>query len=279
MIRGAQRASAGRRPRRVTMSSMLRVLLRRARLRSCGVSPWPNSRWNSLRGLCFHRQRRRRRAERDRAGVAAAVVAVARRRRRRCLRSPTSSDGSGVSWPMCCAAIWSTVMPPCGSWLLRGCTHDSQVPGTSACTGAALAGLVVEAADDGQLLLERLERLEDRRQLEVRALGRRRPLLHDRAVREVDEAHARLRRRGGLRQRGARRNHRVQQRQADRDARAAQNVRRDRCFLVMNIVVLLVSRSARASARSRRRRSAPAAPAASGTARSSRCPCTIDENR
>jgi hypothetical protein len=78
--------------------------------------------------------------------------------------------------------------------------------------------LVLEAADDRQLTLERLERLEDRRQLEGGALAGRRPLLHDRAVRQVQEPHARLRRGGCLREQRARRHHRVEERQADGDA-------------------------------------------------------------
>jgi len=42
---------------------------------------------------------------------------------------------------MCLAAIWSIVMPPYGSWLMRGGTQESHVPGVIACTGAAMAGL------------------------------------------------------------------------------------------------------------------------------------------
>ena len=44
--------------------------------------------------------------------------------------------------------------------------------------------------------LERLERLQDLGKLEVRAFGGRRPLRHDRAVREVDRAKPRRPRRG-----------------------------------------------------------------------------------
>ena len=42
---------------------------------------------------------------------------------------------------MCAAAIWSTVTPPCGSWVGRGVTQLSHVPGLRACTGGAIAGL------------------------------------------------------------------------------------------------------------------------------------------
>ena len=79
--------------------------------------------------------------------------------------------------------------------------------------GAALARLVADVADDGELIAERRERLEDRAQLEVAAGRRRRPLLHDRAVREVEEPQPRLRRRRGVRERGGRGNHRIEQRQ------------------------------------------------------------------
>ena len=78
---------------------------------------------------------------------------------------------------MCCAAIWSTVMPPYGSWLVRGVhAADSQVPGVIACTGGAIAGLFSSPLTMVSCFWNGCERLEDRRQLEVRALGRRRPL-------------------------------------------------------------------------------------------------------
>ena len=47
---------------------------------------------------------------------------------------------------MCAAAIWSTVTPPNGSCPLRGVTQLNQVPGLSACTGGAIAGLLEFAA-------------------------------------------------------------------------------------------------------------------------------------
>ena len=98
--------------------------------------------------------------------------------------------------------------------------------------------LVAEAADDVQLVAERLERLEDRRELEAGALGGRRPLVHDGAVRDVDEAEARHAAfaavcassvRAGIIE------------SSSGSARVTpmprRNVRRGRCFLVMNIVV------------------------------------------
>ena len=56
----------------------------------------------------------------------------------------------------------------------------------------------------------------------VVAVGRRRPLIHDRAVRQIHEPHVRFRTRRGLRQRGPGRDHRVEQRQAHGDAGAAE---------------------------------------------------------
>ena len=83
--------------------------------------------------------------------------------------------------------------------------------------------LVLEARYDRELVLEWLERLEDLRQIEFGAFLGRRPLVHDRAVREIDEAHPRERLRGGLRERRTRRDHRIEQRQRDRRAHAAQH--------------------------------------------------------
>src|SRR5205823_8132746 len=68
-----------------------------------------------------------------------------------------------------------------------------------------------------QLLPEFLERLEDRRKFKVGVLGRRSPPVHDRAMREIDESHARLWTRGRLRKGSRCGNHRLQQRQSYRD--------------------------------------------------------------
>ena len=87
--------------------------------------------------------------------------------------------------------------------------------------GRRNGGLVFESAHDGQLLLERRERLENWRQLEARPFSCRCPLVHDGAVRQIEKPHARLWTCCGLGQRGPRRDHRVQQRQTDRDTRAA----------------------------------------------------------
>jgi hypothetical protein len=80
--------------------------------------------------------------------------------------------------------------------------------------------LVLETAHDRELLLERLERSQDRHELEALAVGRRRPLAHDGAVRKVDEPelYERLLRR--VRERG---HHRIEHRQRDRRADSTQH--------------------------------------------------------
>ena len=73
---------------------------------------------------------------------------------------------------MCCAAIWSAVMPPYGSWLMRGLTLLSQVPGVIACVGPA-ACLFSSPLTIVICFWNGFERLEQRRELEALALGRR----------------------------------------------------------------------------------------------------------
>jgi hypothetical protein len=82
-------------------------------------------------------------------------------------------------------------------------------------------GLVLETADNRQLLLKRRQRLKNGSEFEGRPLGHRRPLIHDGAMRQVHEPHARLGARRGLSQRRPGRDHRIQQREADGDTRAA----------------------------------------------------------
>ena len=120
------------------------------------------------------------------------------------------------------AAIWSVVGAMFGSWPFCGRVQESHVRRRQRMHGAIGHG-VAQAADDGELLLEILQRREDGRQREVPALGGRRPLLHDGAVGEVDESEPRLARRGGRAQRGGAGNHRVEQWQRHRHARAAQH--------------------------------------------------------
>ena len=104
-----------------------------------------------------------------------------------------------------------------------------------------------QIADDDQRIAKGLERLQDRRELEAGARGRRRPLLHDHAVRDVDEADALLR--------AAARAHRRCSAgtiaSSNGSARAApaprRNVRRGMDIFEMNITSDLVTTDASAS--------------------------------
>ncbi len=175
-----------------------------------------------LARIGFHRERRGWRPERDRCAVAAAVGAVARpaiaaaslgrhleRRQRRVLaevRRGDLVDGHAAK-----------------GFLALPRRHTAQprrrVEGVHRRRDRRL---VLQPAHDRQLLLERREGLENRRELEALALGGGRPLVHDRAVGQIHEPHARFRARRGLRQGGPCRNHRIQQRQAHGDAGAAE---------------------------------------------------------
>ena len=55
----------------------------------------------------------------------------------------------------------------------------------------ALPALVAQTADDGDVLAQRFQRLEDERELEIAAGLVRLPFVLERAVRKVDEAQAR----------------------------------------------------------------------------------------
>src|SRR5207245_6540109 len=93
--------------------------------------------------------------------------------------------------------------------------------------GAALRGFAVavlrEAADDRQLIPERLERLENLRELEAGPFRARRPLLDDDAVRQIDNAEPPDRIRCRLTERRERRDHSIEKRQRQRRANAAKN--------------------------------------------------------
>src|SRR6185503_17932007 len=87
----------------------------------------------------------------------------------------------------------------------------------------AVFAVVRQVAEDRQVFPERFERPEDLRELEVRALLCGCPLAHDRAVRHVDEAKPRERRRRRLCQRLRRGNHAVEERQRDGHAETSQD--------------------------------------------------------
>ena len=83
---------------------------------------------------------------------------------------------------------------------------------------------LLQTADDVDLTLKCFERLENLGELEAGSLRRRRPLIHDGAVREVDTSEPRSRPGGrGLAERRHRGNHRFEKRQRQRDAGAAED--------------------------------------------------------
>ena len=88
--------------------------------------------------------------------------------------------------------------------------------------GAAFAGLVAEVADDAQMFAMRRQRVEDGHQFKVAAYRLGRPLFHHRAMRKIEEPHARFGCSGGVRQRCSCGDHGIEQRQGDTDAQAAQ---------------------------------------------------------
>jgi hypothetical protein len=95
----------------------------------------------------------------------------------------------------------------------------------------ANSGAVLQPADDGQLLLEGLERFHKRRQLERLTFGRRGPLIHQRAQWEIDEPHVNFALRRGLTQRRRRRDHGFQERQAHGDTCAPKKCASRKVFL------------------------------------------------
>ena len=150
--------------------------------------------------IAFHRQRLVRRSERDHA---ARLAAEFQRRQRRLLAQVPRGDlidrhaDAGLRIALARA--------------------DAVQPGflDDAVRAGAFPALVAQTADDGHVLAQRFQRLEDERKLEIAAGPRRRPFVLERAMGEVDEAQARAGCGGGLRQRRSCRDHGIQQRQRD----------------------------------------------------------------
>src|SRR5262249_26000338 len=88
---------------------------------------------------------------------------------------------------------------------------------------AALAALVAQTADHGQVLAERLEGLQDKRKLEITAGLLGLPFVLKGPMRKVNEAQPRLRNRRGLSQCRGCPDHGLQQGQGDRGAGAFQH--------------------------------------------------------
>ena len=92
-------------------------------------------------------------------------------------------------------------------------------------------GRMREVTDDVDAAAKRLQRLQDFRELKIRAVACRRPQIHRRTVRHVDCCQPAARRCRRLRQRGGGRYHRIEQRQRDCAARPAQDGASREAFL------------------------------------------------
>ena len=134
-------------------------------------SPSRTCRSNTTRGLISIGSGLRRRLPAERVHVGAAVAGSCRRRAAPLKSSvATSSDGNIVSWPICCAIDLVDARAGRGS-RCRPCASAERRSATTPVHGVVLSQLLRprEVADDGQRIAERLERLQDRRQLEAGA--------------------------------------------------------------------------------------------------------------
>src|SRR4030095_8256860 len=93
----------------------------------------------------------------------------------------------------------------------------------SAVRAVAFPALVAQAADDGHVLAQRFQRIEDERKVEVAPRLLRLPLVLKRAQREIDETQTRTGSCDRLRQRRSRGDHRIEQRERDGGACALEN--------------------------------------------------------
>src|SRR5438105_2475475 len=88
--------------------------------------------------------------------------------------------------------------------------------------GSRVGGRVGESRNDRHLVSKEFQWLQDRSELEIGAVFFRRPLVHNRAMRKVDERQARQRLRGGFVLGGQSRNHAIQKWQSERGGRRTQ---------------------------------------------------------
>ena len=177
--------------------------------------------------VVLHRERRRRGAPREGVGVDAAIAVVAvaddeavleRQLQRRQRRLPADRGGGDL--------VGGGARPHVGALgplRVDAVQPDGARPRMLAVAVAPRLRLpVVEAGRDDHLVPHVRQRLEAAGERQRTALAGRGPLRHVRAVRDVDEAEPRRGLRGGLRQRGRGRNHRVEQRQGHGGAHPAQ---------------------------------------------------------
>ena len=266
------------------------LLPQRAFLRSRAIAEQPLKRLPRIDG---HRQRLRGRRPTDGVRVHASIAVIAMRPMSP--RSQCTAESTAAAYPGRTAARtsdrWrcrSEYRRPRSSW-------DAPRSGTRSWTGNDRRPLRRRAnAPAGRrsvsLMMVRYSRNGSSGfsvcgKLEIRALFFRRPVMlvrpvhraARRAVHHFDAAQPRTRRRGGLGERRLRRHHRIQKRQRQRTPMPRKTVRRERCFLVMNIMALFPS-----SLNPRRRRlplgNRLRPPSASGTACCSRYPKRTRKN-
>ena len=105
---------------------------------------------------------------------------------------------------------------------LCGFRTDATEPGrgTQRMDSRCICGGMRKAADNVDLVSEGFERFQDWRELKTGSFLLRRPLVHDRAMRKVDERKARRHIRSRLTLGGQRRDHGIQERQREGDAGA-----------------------------------------------------------
>ena len=192
-------------------------------MRSCGVSPSPNNIRKTLRGLysigsgvCSSRKD----SVVNGPPLPAATWTV--------VSEASSREGNCVSWLMNFVITWSSVV----DMLLPLRNGGAQPGGWIANVHRTGRGGVLQIAEGGHLLLERLQRRGDLIQLEAGARARRSPAIplravlgveHDGAMRNVKEAGADLGIRRRLREGRGCGHHRAQERKRQVDTRSLQD--------------------------------------------------------
>ena len=132
--------------------------------------------------VVLHRQRRRRAAPGDRVGVGAAVAGSQAPDE----VAPTRARARATRAACACPSSWRRSGPSrCRHWMSAPSVFFGVHAGQAASAGARMVAravaeqrvglLVRQAAQHEQPIAERRQRLQDRRELERRALGRRRP--------------------------------------------------------------------------------------------------------
>ena len=173
-------------------------------------------------GVVLARQRRRLAAPRDRIRVGATEADIAR-----------AGDIAAVERQLERSELGVLLEAP-RDQLIQGDARQQvrlgprrgdagQEPGRRARVHAGIARHAVQAGQDVHLIGERLDPLQNARDLEVLSLGRRREVLHRHSVRDVDDAEPADRVRRRRADGGKRRRHAVEERERQRGADAPQH--------------------------------------------------------